>query len=304
MMAALASYRDDISGLLTTTGSSTAYLVTTNQGLCTAGSSVPNDGQQLSITMSATNGVSPTLLADTCNAYPIQSAAGVGVGAASLIQGSPYTFRFSVANSAWMLRDFYGSALTVPLGGLVPYTLSTVPNSNFVFPAGQCLSTTTYVTYWTALGTPASGSCPGGQFQIIDLSGRVPAGLDTMPGFSAANRLTSASTGCGTAMTSVGATCANGAQSYTFARSNLPNTNVAVTITDPGHTHSFTAVLGNPFSAATGGGGLTAATPSGGTTGSSTTGISAAFNLNGNVAQTAMPVVQPTVGVTYLLRVL
>lgn len=303
-MAALAAYRDDISGLLTTTGTSTAYLVTTNQGLCNSPSTVPQDGQQLSLTMSATNGVAPTLLADTCSAYPIQSSAGAAVPTATLISGSPYTFRFSVANSAWMLRDFYGSPFTVPLGGLVPYTGATSPNSNFVLPAGQCLSTTTYANYWALLGSPASGSCSGGQFAVIDMRGKVPAALDNLNG-SAANLLTSAATGCGTAMTTVGATCANGSQAYTQLRTDLPNVSPTFTGT------SSPLVLDSNNAIATGGSSGSGFS-SGGSfpslVGSTITGHvvpqGSVQSLNGGVSQTAMPHVQPTIAVTYLLRVL
>ncbi len=304
MMARAAEYRDDISGLLTTAGSSTAYTVTTNQGL----NATPNDGQLLSVTMNATNGANPTLTADGGTAFPIQSAAGVAVPAATLISGSPYTFKFSVANSAWMLRNFYGSALTVPLGGMIPYTLTTVPNSNFVFPAGQCLSTSTYATYWVALGSPASGSCAGGQFRIIDLSGRAPVGLDTMPGFSAANRLTSSGTGCGTAMTSVGASCPNGVEGSVIPLGQLPtgitsaNGSQAITVTSINMLVDATGVLldFNPPNAS----GFRTVN----NTASLRTQISTANNsisvTSNNTSGTARPSVPPVVGVTYLLRVL
>jgi hypothetical protein len=295
MMAAIAGYRDDISGLLTTTGTASAYLVATNQVL----PSPPNDGQQLSATVNVTNGMAPTLSADAGTAFPIQSSPGNPVPAGSLIQGSPYTFRFSAANSAWMLQGFYGSSLTIPLGAMVPYTLSTVPNSNFVFPAGQCLSTTTFVAYWTALGQPASGTCPGGQFQIINLSGFVPAALDTMPGFSAANRLTSSTTGCGTAMTTVGATCANGKEGFALTLAQLP-----AGITSSGSASVSGSLLAMAFvqssSFSPGGAGfqISASTAIGfGASGSA----SVTSNNTGGAAQ---PNVPPIIGLTYLLRVL
>jgi hypothetical protein len=98
--------------------------------------------------------------------------------------------------------------------------LPTPPNANFILPAGQCISTTTYSVYWTALGSPASGSCPGGQFAVIDLRGRSLVALDNLNG-SAANRLTAAS-GCGTAMTTMGASCANGSESKTLTTAQIP----------------------------------------------------------------------------------
>lgn len=306
MMARAAEFRDDTSGLLATTGTSTAYLVTTNQGL----NATPNDGQLLAITVNATNGAAATLTADGGTAFPIQSAPGSAAPAATLISGSPYTVKFSTSNSAWMLRNFYGSALTVPLGGMIPYTLTTVPNSNFVFPAGQCLSTTTYAAYWVALGSPASGSCAGGQFRIIDMSGRVPAGLDTMPGFSAANRLTTSGTGCGTAMTTVGAACANGIEGSVIPLGQLP-TGISSTVTGNATTNGLgflPAVTGGSWGITSAvGGGIPVLGPTVGGVGLNnitTLPLSSMVSTSNNTSGTARPNVPPIVGVTYLLRVL
>lgn len=218
MMARSAEYRDDISGLLATAGTSTAYTVTTNQGLA----STPNDGQLLSVTVHATNGTSPTLQADGGTAFAIQSSPGVPVASGTLVLGSPYSMKFSVSNNAWMLKGFYSSPYNVPLGSILWSTITTPPNSNYVAPSGQCVSTTTYASYWVAIGSPPSGACPGGQFVLIDMRGRVPASLDTLNA-SAANRLTSSATGCGTAMTTVGAVCANGSQSQSLVQLNIPS---------------------------------------------------------------------------------
>lgn len=291
MMAAVAQYRDDISGLLATAGSSTAYTVTTNQGLA----ATPTDGQLLSVTVHATNGTAPSLTADGGTAYAIQSSPGVAVASGSLVLGSPYSMKFSTANSAWMLKGFYASATNVPLGSLIAYTGTTAPNSNFVFAAGQCLSTTTYATYWALVGSPASGACPGGQFAIIDMSGRVPAGLDTMPSFSAKNRLTNLANGCGTAMTTVGAFCVNGTENHLMTTAELVAH--SHTIFDPGHIHTstvFSSSPGNSFA------GNSVGSVGAASTNSAVTNIS----INNTGGSVAFPVVQPTIGVTYLLRVL
>ncbi|MGY4237302.1 hypothetical protein ACVIIW_006249 [Bradyrhizobium sp. USDA 4449] len=307
-MAEIAKYRDDISGLLTTGGTSTAFTVSTNQGLCTS-STTPQDGQTLSVTMNATNGASATFQADGCTAYPIQSSSGTAVASGTLVSGSPYKLKFSVSNSAWMLFDFYGSTLNVPLGGLVPYTGSTVPSSNFVFPAGQCLSTTTYAAYWALLGSPASGGCPGGQFAVIDMRGRVPAALDNLNG-SSANRLTAAFNGCGVAMTAVGAACSTGSESKTLSTANLPpytpSGSVTTNLFDNGHT---LLVNGGGTSLGQGGGGAFGTNGWQNTptiiNGNIVAGVSSSFagSAQGGVSQ-AFPSLQPTIGVTYLLRVL
>ncbi len=52
LMARAAENRDDTSGLLLTAGTSTAYTVTTNQGL----PATPNDGQLIVVTFHTGNG--------------------------------------------------------------------------------------------------------------------------------------------------------------------------------------------------------------------------------------------------------
>ena len=305
MMARAAEYRDDISGLLVTGGSSTAYTVTTNQTLCQAPDSTttPKDGQLLSLTMHVTSAVTPSITADGCNAFAILSAPGQAVASGTLISGSPYSFKFSTSNNGWMLRGFYASSTNVPLGALVPYTGTTVPNSNFVFPAGQCVSTTTYASYWAMLGSPPSGSCTGGNFQLIDLSGSIPAGLDTMPGFSAANRLTSSANGCGTAMTSIGARCANGNQSRTLSVTNLPSFTPAGTISNGAITiNNGTGTADVSIGSGTvGGGGAFGQNAHGAITASQGT---STFTGTAVGSSTPFPSMPPVVGVTYLLRVL
>lgn len=305
MMAALAGYRDDISGSLTTTGTASAYLVTTNQGL----PNPPTDGQMIAVTVNITNGIAPTLSADGGGTFAIQSSAGVAIPAGTLILGSPYSLKFSVSNNAWLLRDFYPSTLIVPLGAMMPYTGSSVPSSNFVFPAGQCLSTTTYAAYWVLLGSPASGSCSGGQFQIVDISGRVPAGLDTMPGFSAANRLTSSSTGCGTAMTSVGAVCANGVQGFATTLAQLPTgiqSGGSITVSNSGSVIPVTTVFTGQVFVPAGGGGGNPIAPTGSSPWSSIVNMTgnASNWLSNNTGGQSHPSVQPTIGLTFLLRVI
>lgn len=222
MMARTADYRDDISGSLVTAGSSTAYTLSSNQLASGNGIASPaTDGQMIAFRAHATNGVAPTLNVDGGTAYPLQSAAGVAIGAGTIVVGTPYRASFNLSSLAWVLEAGYGNPYSIPLGGLLYSTGPTPPNSNFVLPAGQCISTTTYATYWVQQGSPASGACAGGQFAIIDLRATLMVALDNLNG-TPANRLTSAANGCGTAMTSVGAKCANGNESTTLVTLNLP----------------------------------------------------------------------------------
>jgi hypothetical protein len=316
MMARTAEWRDDISGSLATGGTSTAYTVTTNQSnggnnICNGGAGPPINGQMIAITPNNTNGASPTLAVDTCTAAPIQAQTGIAPPVGTLVSGTPYNLKYSTANSAWMLANFFsGVASGIPLGALIDYTLSTAPNANFVLPAGQCISTTTYATYWVLLGSPAPGACGAGTFAIIDMRGVVAAGLDNLNG-TAANRLTNVSTGCGTAMTSVGALCGNGSQATALVAANIPSVALSASGTAAG---TVTSTVNNTQTII---GGTGTFVPGGGSTGNSIN-PSAAFTVSSTFSagtasvtgsttgggSTTIPRVQPTVAVGKLLRVL
>lgn len=305
MMASLAAWRNDISATNTTGGTSTAYTLTTSEGVA----SPPSNGQMISFIANVSNGASATLAVDGGTAYPLWLG-GSAVPAGTLVGGSPYRVAFSVSNSAWLLEAGYGNTGT-PLGAILWSTSPTAPSSNFVAPSGQCISTTTYATYWVQQGSPASGGCPGGQFAIIDMRGRVAAALDTLNA-SAANRLTSSANGCGVAFTTVGAVCTE-SQSTTLVTLNLPP-----------YTPTTSSVSSISVNTGTGGNIVYAntavgnSTPAGGGTSTSPNSSSGAFfgttaltgaaptvimNPQGGTS-TPFSRVQPTIGLIPYLRIL
>jgi hypothetical protein len=107
MMARLAEYRDDISGLLLTTGSSTAYTLTTNQGL----GATPSNGQMIAFRPHVANGAASTLTADGGTAYALQTAPGSALASGVLVLGAPYRASFNLASAAWVLQDFYNNTI-------------------------------------------------------------------------------------------------------------------------------------------------------------------------------------------------
>lgn len=173
MMAVLASYRDDSSGLLATGGTSTAFTVATNQGLA----ATPTNGQLLSVTPHATNGASATLAADGGTAFAIQTAPGTAVAAGVLVAGTPYDLKFNSSASAWILKGSFANPFNVPLGVVLDYTGTTAPNSNFALANGQAISRTTYAAYFALVGTTFGVGDGTTTFNIPDLSNRVVAGL-------------------------------------------------------------------------------------------------------------------------------
>jgi hypothetical protein len=110
MMAAIAKYRDDVSGKLVTGGISTAYTITSNQVFTTL---ALMDGAELSFRMSATSGAAPTLNVDTLGAKALNQATGIAVPTGALISGAVYSAVYVNASNEWIVRGLAG---TVPSG--------------------------------------------------------------------------------------------------------------------------------------------------------------------------------------------
>jgi microcystin-dependent protein len=218
MMAAVAKYRDDIAGTITTGGTSTAYTVTSNQVF---GSLANMSGKTIAFIPHATNGATVTLNVDGLGAKPLRSIPGVNgeLGAGVLIQGTPYLATYYNTAGEWIVMGIPGAQL-VPLGALLDYTGPSAPNSHFVLPFGQAISRTTYTTYFALVGTAFGTGDGSTTFNVPDLRGRLVAGKDDMGG-SAASRITGAA-GAPTG-TQLGA--AGGSETQMISQANLPNVN-------------------------------------------------------------------------------
>jgi microcystin-dependent protein len=188
MMAASAKYRDDISGAIVTTGTSTAYLVSSYQAFDTL---AHLSGQMIAFTPHVTNaGTACTLNVDSLTAKPLRSAPNVELSAGTIIQGTPYLALYNNADGAFYLHGIYGNPYSIPIGGSIEYWLSTAPNSSFAFPFGQAISRTTYATLFTGMGTTHGAGDGSTTFNLPDVRGRVTACPDQLPGSGDANRLT------------------------------------------------------------------------------------------------------------------
>jgi microcystin-dependent protein len=114
-----------------------------------------------------------------------------------------------------------GSQLTglnaVPSGAVVPFAGSATP-AGWLLCYGQAVSRTTYAALFGAIGT-AFGSGDGSTtFNLPDLRGRAPFGVDDMGG-TAANRLGSSTSGGITGIASLGAT--GGDQKHTLTSGEI-----------------------------------------------------------------------------------
>jgi hypothetical protein len=301
MMARLAEQFADTSGALVTSGGPTAYTAATSQGF----PNPPNDGMTIGVTFNVASSGSPTLAVDGGAASPIVTTPGTP---ASVANGVPYVLLYNAASTSWIVRSGGSSGGGgIPLGGIIPYTGTTVPSAGYVFANGQCISTTTYATYWVLVGSPAPGAlCTAGFFQVIDLRGRALAGLDNMGGVTAAGRLTVVAQGCGTAMTTVGAFCANGTESHALTANEMPSHFHSIPYNDPGHSHTIAILVGGTASGAPGLSGVGAgstgtSTNNTGITFNTSNGTNTTFSTGGSVAFAKVP---PLIGINYIIRVL
>ncbi|WP_339034901.1 tail fiber protein [Bradyrhizobium symbiodeficiens] len=228
MMAAIAKYRDDVAGAIVTSGTSTAYIMSSSQGFDTL---AHLNGQVIAFTPHVTNGAPVTLNVDGLGAKPLRSAPGAELSAGTIIQGTPYTAVLNHADGAFYLHGLFGNPYNIPIGAGFDYWGSATPNSSFVFAYGQAISRSTYSALFSLFGTTYGAGDASSTFNIPDLRGRVTAKKDDMGG-SPAGRLTPSY--FGTAASSLGAV--GGLESQTLIAAQMPAHSHG--IADPGHTHT------------------------------------------------------------------
>lgn len=107
-MASMAKYRDDISGAILTTGTSTAYIVNSNQVFDTL---ADFHLKTIAFRPHVTNGATVTVTVDGFANLPLRSAPGVELLAGILIADTPYEAIYNNTDGALYLKSFYGTAL-------------------------------------------------------------------------------------------------------------------------------------------------------------------------------------------------
>lgn len=104
MMAAIAKWRDDHGGALTTGGTATAFTVSTNQGVGALSASAL-DGFLVVATLHVRSGAAPTLSVDSRTAAPITLDGTTAVPSGYLPAGSIVAFAWDNANSSWVVQE-------------------------------------------------------------------------------------------------------------------------------------------------------------------------------------------------------
>jgi hypothetical protein len=168
-MAAVAKYRDDNSGSITTAGTSTAYTAASNQVFDTL---AHLDQQQITIVPHTTSGASATLNVDGLGAKPIRSSTGVSAASGALVQGTPYRLTYYNTAGEFVLE---GGVAAIPgnfsIGGTLTVTgaqtfTGTATFSSTISVAGKASFTSTD-SMAVANGTTAqrNGSPSAGDFR-------------------------------------------------------------------------------------------------------------------------------------------
>jgi hypothetical protein len=296
LMAAFAKWNGDISGTITTAGTSTAYTLNSNSLFDTL---AHLHNQIIAIVPHTTNttssaGSQVTLNVDGLGAKPMRIAPSQELPDGSLVQGTPYIFTYNNTDGAFYLQNFGTNPYQIPLGAMLPYTGSSAPNTSFALPFGQAISRTTFSGLFN-IYNGMSPALPYGTgngsttFNIVDMRGRVCFGQDNMGGGSAGRITTAGGNWNGT---TIGA---NGGREI-LAQSALPNATLSVT----------NNVSGGTIQSNSGGTAPPAVVSQLATAfGSSSLANSYTFttaSMNGGVTQTgALP---PGITIPYILRVL
>lgn len=225
-MAALAKYRDDISGAILTGGTSSAYTVASYQGFDTL---AHLSGQMIAFTPHATNAGTCTLNLDGLTAKPLRSAPGIELPAGTIIQGTPYLALYNNSDGAFYLHGFYGSPYSIPISGSIEYWGPTTPNSSFAFPFGQALNRTVYSSLFSgnpwSIGTTFGVGDGSTTFNLPDVRGRITACPDTMGGSDASRLTVGALSGV---RSSIGGT--GGEAAHTLVAGEIPVITSALTL--------------------------------------------------------------------------
>jgi hypothetical protein len=102
MMASVAKWRDDLSGAITTAGTSTAYTATTNQSFASLSAL---DNRIITIVPHTTSGASPTLAVDSLTAKAINISTGVAVPTGYLVAGTPYILYYEAGVGEYIVLN-------------------------------------------------------------------------------------------------------------------------------------------------------------------------------------------------------
>lgn len=156
-MARTAEWRDDISGTITTAGSSTAYTLTSNQVF---DSLAHMNGAMIAFIPHTNCGATVTLAVDGLTAKALRSSPSVELLAGALVQGTVYICTYVNADNAFYLQSFYGAATT----NVQPQGYLTLTSGTPIIASDVSAATAVYYTPYIGQTCPIyNGSSMVGQ---------------------------------------------------------------------------------------------------------------------------------------------
>jgi hypothetical protein len=105
-MASVAKWRDDLSGAITTAGTSTAFTATTNQSFASLSAL---DNRIITIVPHTTSGAAPTLAVDSLTAKAINISTTVAVPTGFLVAGTPYVVYYEAGVGEYIVLGTPGA---------------------------------------------------------------------------------------------------------------------------------------------------------------------------------------------------
>lgn len=178
-MASVAKWRDDISGLLSAGGTSTAYTITSNQTFSTLGYL---NGQRLCFSVNTTNGAAATLNVDSLGAKALQIDSSTALPAGALKEGGRYDVSYNSSGGYFLV---HGQPNAIATGAI---TASTVSASGLI--TGSALSTAGSITAASIVTSGAAfftGTVTAGGSLNVTSGFAVAGGSVTLPAGSVAN---------------------------------------------------------------------------------------------------------------------
>ncbi len=176
-------------------------------------------------------------------------------------------------------------------------TSSATPPTGYLLCGGQAVSRATFAALFTQIGTAFGTGDGSTTFNLPDLRGRVPAGLDNINGITA-SRLTGTTITSGGGPTTLGGN--GGTETNTISIAKLP----AHTHTANSHTHSV-AMEGKTVSSLPqtfGDAAFSTQGPSGGSASSDLTTGGTVVTLQNTGGGTPLEIVQPTICLNYIIK--
>lgn len=165
-------------------------------GLAVSGNTVLGANAGSSLTLAGTAVVVPNNLALNTNQFFINSTTG-NIGVGTIVPGSLFTVAGNIESTSGGFKFPDATVQVTAAGSSVRLTGCVLPFAGPTAPAGsllcngQAVSRITFAALFAIIGTTYGAGNGSTTFNVPDLRGTVPAGLDNMGGVASAGRLSS-----------------------------------------------------------------------------------------------------------------